>query len=165
MGWRVRGVGAGRQCEERQCEERCEEGVSEVWGWVGGWVGGALMIHSSPSCQATTAARTHNLAVRQDRRTGGAQPECMQSRWCCQGRMRVNDGTCSRGAARARCASMMARRVRLVVMVLRSQMVLLLCGGQAVVPMTWPGVVSAETADRVPPAVGTGYRNSEPAYR
>jgi len=161
MGWRVRGVGAGRPCEERQYEEQCEE-VSEVWGGVG--VGGAL-IHSSPSCQATTAARTHNLAVRQDRRTGGAPPECMRSRCCCQGRMRVNDGTCSRGAARARCASMMARRVRLVVMVLRSQMVLLLCGGQAVVPMTWPGVVSAETADRVPPAVGTGYRNSEPAYR
>jgi hypothetical protein len=135
MGWRMRGVGAGRHGGER-----CDDGVSEVWG--GG--GGGALIHSSPSCQATTAARPRNLAVRQDRRTGGAPPG---------------------PDARARCASMTARRVGLVdvvMVLLRSQMVLLLCGGQAVVPMTLPGIVSAETADRVPSAIGTGYRNSEP---
>jgi hypothetical protein len=60
---------------------------------------------------------------------------------------------CSRGAIRARWASMMARGVRSVIMVL------LLCEGQAAVPMTWPGVESARiprTESRLPSELGIG---------
>jgi hypothetical protein len=140
----MRGVGAGRHCGER-----CDDGVSEVWGWGGGR-GVDTLVAVVPSNHGGTPAQPCS-ATRPVYRWRAARVYAVA----------VLPGP----DARARCASMTARRVGVVdvVMVfLRSQMVLLLCEGQAVVPMTLPGIVSAETADGVPSAIGTWYRNSEP---